>query len=109
LAEWFLTRRFLNDFCLFMPNLHNRSVPFQNYVRQRRPVSKNAAVTKNRNFFKWPNLLHFKPEYAQIDKVWLKLAEWFLTRRFLNDFCLFMPNLHNRSKSAKVQSSLKNP
>ena len=27
-------------------------VPFQNCVRQRRPVSKMAAMTKNRNFFK---------------------------------------------------------
>ena len=30
-------------------------VLFQNCVRQRRPVSKMAAITKNRNFFKWPN------------------------------------------------------
>jgi hypothetical protein len=30
-------------------------VPFQNFVRQRRPVSKMAAITKNRNIFKWPN------------------------------------------------------
>jgi hypothetical protein len=35
-------------------------------VRQRRPVSKMAAITKNRNFFKWPKLLYFKPESAQI-------------------------------------------
>jgi hypothetical protein len=35
-------------------------------VRQHRPVSKMAAITKNRNFFKWPKLLHFKPESAQI-------------------------------------------
>ena len=41
-------------------------VPFQNYVRQHRPVSKIAAITKNRNFFKWPKLLYFKPESAQI-------------------------------------------
>jgi hypothetical protein len=34
--------------------------------RQRRPVSKMAAITKNRNFFKWPKLLYFKPESAQI-------------------------------------------
>ena len=40
--------------------------PFQNCVRQRRPVSKMAAITKNRNFFKWPKLLYFKPESAQI-------------------------------------------
>ena len=41
-------------------------VSFQNCVRQRRPVSKMAAITKNRNFFKWPKLLYFKPESAQI-------------------------------------------
>jgi hypothetical protein len=35
--------------------------PFQNCVRQRRPVSKMAAITKDRNFFKWPKLLYFKP------------------------------------------------
>ena len=37
-------------------------VPFQNCVRQRRPVSKMATITKNRNFFKWTKLLYFKPE-----------------------------------------------
>ena len=41
-------------------------VPFQNCVRQRRPVCRMAAITKNRNFFKWPKLLYFKPESAQI-------------------------------------------
>jgi hypothetical protein len=25
-----------------------------------------ATITKNRNFFKWPKLLYFKPECAQI-------------------------------------------
>jgi hypothetical protein len=40
--------------------------PFQICVRQRRPVSKMAAITKNRNVFKWPKLLYFKPESAQI-------------------------------------------
>jgi hypothetical protein len=25
-----------------------------------------AAITKNRNIFKWPKLLYFKPESAQI-------------------------------------------
>ena len=39
-------------------------VRFQYCVRQRRPVSKMAAITKNRNFFKWPILLYFKPESA---------------------------------------------
>jgi hypothetical protein len=33
---------------------------------RQRPVSKMAAMTKNRNFFKWPKLLYFKPESAQI-------------------------------------------
>ena len=41
-------------------------VPFQNCVRQRRPVSKMAAITKNIIFFKWPKRLYFKPESAQI-------------------------------------------
>jgi hypothetical protein len=41
-------------------------VPFQNCGRQYRPVSKMAAITKNRNFFKWPKLLYFNPESAQI-------------------------------------------
>ena len=43
-----------------------RDGPSQNCVRQRRPVSKMATVTKNRNFFKRPKLLYFKPECAQI-------------------------------------------
>jgi hypothetical protein len=25
-----------------------------------------AAITKNRNFFKWPKLLYFKPERAHL-------------------------------------------
>ena len=41
-------------------------VPFQNCVRLPRPVSKMATITKNRNFLKWPKLLYFKPESAQI-------------------------------------------
>jgi hypothetical protein len=41
-------------------------VPFQNCVRQRRPLSKMATITKNKNLFKWPKLLYFKPESAQI-------------------------------------------
>ena len=41
-------------------------VPFQNCVCECRSVSKMAAITKNRNFFKWPKLLYVKPESAQI-------------------------------------------
>ena len=40
--------------------------PLSKFVRQHRPVSKMAAITKNRNFFKWSKLLYFKPESAQI-------------------------------------------
>ena len=40
--------------------------PLSKLCRQRRSVSKMAAITKNRNFFKWPKLLYFKPESAQI-------------------------------------------
>jgi hypothetical protein len=29
-------------------------------------VSKMAAMTENRNFYKWPKLLYFKTESAQI-------------------------------------------
>jgi hypothetical protein len=29
-----------------------------------------AAITKNRNFFKWPKLLYFKPESAKIEQFW---------------------------------------
>jgi hypothetical protein len=39
---------------------------FLNCVRQCRPVSKMAAISKNGNFIKWPKLLYFKPESAQI-------------------------------------------
>jgi hypothetical protein len=71
-----------------MPNLHNRYIsaerkcsqknqeymlkegpwvgPFQNCVRQPRPPFNMATVTKNRNLFKWPKLLYFKPECSQI-------------------------------------------
>jgi hypothetical protein len=34
--------------------------------RQRRPESKMATMTKNRNFFKCPKLLYLKPESVQI-------------------------------------------
>jgi hypothetical protein len=38
-----------------------------------------AAITKNKNFFKWPKMLYFKPESAKIkdhlSKVWLRLAQ----------------------------------
>ena len=42
-------------------------VPLQNCVRQRRPVSKMATITKNRNVYKWPKLLYIKPESAKFE------------------------------------------
>jgi hypothetical protein len=42
----------------------------------------------------------------ELFNIYYRIAKWFLTRRFLKMiFCLFMPNLHNWSKSAKVQNS----
>jgi hypothetical protein len=52
-------------------------VPFQNCVHQCRPVSKMAAITKNRNYFKWPTLFI---------KFFFLLSKWFQTRRFLWEF-----------------------
>jgi hypothetical protein len=53
-----------------MPNLHNRYISAERKISQKntepRPQFKMATVTKNRNFFKWPKLLYFKPECAQI-------------------------------------------
>ena len=41
--------------------------PFQNCVRQRRPVSKMAAITKNINFFKWPKLLYLSQKVPKFE------------------------------------------
>jgi hypothetical protein len=38
-----------------------------------------ATITKNRNFFKWPKLLYFKPESAQSSNLgtfWLKIEQF---------------------------------
>jgi hypothetical protein len=40
--------------------------PFQKRLRQPCPPFRMATVAKNRYFFKWPKLLYFKPECAQI-------------------------------------------
>jgi hypothetical protein len=51
-------------------------------------VSVSAAITKNRNFFKWPKPWHKfgrGPSKDHSTKVWLQLAQWFL-RRFLCEF-----------------------
>jgi hypothetical protein len=64
-----------------------------------------VAVTKNRNFFKWPKLLYFKPECAKFEleggavghnferdpprdhlcQVWFNLVQQFQRRRFKCD------------------------
>jgi hypothetical protein len=59
-----------------------------------------ATVTKNRNFFKWPKLLYFKPECAQI---------WTVGEDLNVIFYQNMPNLHNRYISAERKISQKNP
>jgi hypothetical protein len=37
-----------------------------------------AAITKNRNFFKWPKRLYFKPASAQVNlgTFWLKIEQF---------------------------------
>jgi hypothetical protein len=37
------------------------------WLYRHRPVSKMAAITQNRNFFKWPKLLYFKPESVKFE------------------------------------------
>jgi hypothetical protein len=64
--DWLSSFRGEDFFLIPSPLFSTLLVPFQNCVRQHRPVSKMAAITKNRNFFKWPKLLYFKPESAQI-------------------------------------------
>ena len=73
------------NFCLFWPifirtlksslKLLSQSQPnfvemifgWSPFKKRRRPVSKLAAMTKNRNFFKWPKLLYFKPESPKFE------------------------------------------
>jgi hypothetical protein len=66
-----------SSLCLYSSNLSTfwlKIEPFWQFEeisifsngRQHRPVSKMATITKNRNYFKWPKLLYFKPESAQI-------------------------------------------
>jgi hypothetical protein len=42
-----------------------------------------AAITKNRNFFKWPKLLYFKPECAQIGSIMMSFLTY-ITGLFMN-------------------------
>jgi hypothetical protein len=45
--------------------------PFQNCVRQPCPPFKMAAVTKNRNFFKWP--IGWKKNFTEKPAIYVKL------------------------------------
>ena len=46
---------------------NDQVVPFQNSVCQCRPVSKMVAITKNRNFFKWPKLLYLSQNVPKFE------------------------------------------
>jgi hypothetical protein len=65
-----------------------------------------GTITKNRNFFKWPKLLYFKPESAQesFQQSLVEIGSVVSEKIFLISSPLFS-NLHNRSNSVKVQSS----
>ena len=65
LVEWCLGGP-LPKLCLVIPTSNQDGRQAKTCVRQRRPVSKMAVINKNRNFFKWPKLLYFKPKSAQI-------------------------------------------
>ena len=77
LALWFWRRRFLND-CA--PILH-----FCNYL----PLEEDLALYLNK--------LESPSPKDDLCQVWLKLAQWFWRRRFLNDptpflhFCNYLP------------------
>jgi hypothetical protein len=51
-----------SSLCLYSSNLSTFCLKIEQFWLFGRPVSKMAAITKNRNFFKWPKLLYFKPE-----------------------------------------------
>jgi hypothetical protein len=59
-----------------------------------------ATVTKNRNFFKWPKLLYFKPECAQIWTVSIMMIFLaYITGFFMNfELSRFWPIMQIRKK-----------
>jgi hypothetical protein len=56
--------------------------PFQNCVRQRRPLSKMAPITKNKNFFKWPKLLYVKEHRWHVCYIGLLVSEEKILKHF---------------------------
>jgi hypothetical protein len=49
-----------------MPDAFWKRTTQESFQQSLVEIAKMVAITKNRNFFKWPKLLYFKPEYAQI-------------------------------------------
>ena len=84
-------------------------VPFHNYVRERRPVSKIAAITKNRNFFIWPKLLYFKPESAQnlnCISIMMSFLTYITGFLWTLNFCRFWPIMQIRKKGDGIKKNL---
>ena len=83
-------------------------VPFHNYVRERRPVSKIAAITKNRNFFIWPKLLYFKPESAQnlnCISIMMSFLTYITGFLWTLNFCRFWPIMQIRKKGDGIKKN----
>ena len=79
-------------------------IPFQNCVRQRRPVSKMAAITKNRNFFKWLKRLYKSILSQKVPKFELYKYNDELFNLYYGiflwtlNFCLFWPIMQIKKK-----------
>ena len=70
LARWFWRRRFLNFINVFSL--------FRNYL----PLEKGGALHLNK--------LEFPSPKDALGQVWLKLAQWFWRKRFLNNFNIIL-------------------
>jgi hypothetical protein len=65
-----------------------------------------ATITKNRNFFKWPKLLYFKPESAQILNLvifWFKIEQFWL----FEEISIFSNGGHLGYRTALTDTILK--
>jgi hypothetical protein len=49
--------------------MDRRVEPPDTFLEENHPMTISSKFSKNRNFFKWPKLLYFKPESAQIGTV----------------------------------------
>jgi hypothetical protein len=84
LSKWFQTRRFSWEFPIGSYDKISSAVAAtlvgvlkcrtqlwkrttqESFQQRLVHIGSVVAITKNRNFFKWPKLLYFKPESAQI-------------------------------------------